>query len=72
MALAAVVLTVAIGFCLFDTGAHGAGQDLCLSLLAMPLATLPGFLMAAGSLLLPCLTPYRLCPPDLPAPPPKA
>jgi hypothetical protein len=71
IALAAIVLIVGAGLCLFD-GDQSAGGDLCL-LLVVTTGLLPAFPLAPTGHLLPALVKsYRRYSPDLPAPPPKA
>lgn len=70
--LAAIALVAGVGLCLFDA-APTAGGDLCTSSFqaASPLfLTVP---LGPSGRFVPDLTPaYRLYPPDLPSPPPKA
>ena len=72
LALAAVVLIAAVGFCLLEVD-HGIGGDPCTAALVMSIGLFAAFsLIPIGSLRPAVATAYRFYPGDLPAPPPKA
>jgi hypothetical protein len=72
IAIAALVVIAAAGFCVFDTD-HRASGDLCISFLAIMMAPLLPFPWGPKGRILPTGAPaYIPYSPELPAPPPKA
>lgn len=71
VALAVVLAIAAVGLCLFDV-AHAPGGHPCPSFLVMMGGLFAAFSLAPIGRLLPARAKaYRVCPRDLPAPPPR-
>lgn len=77
IALSAALLILGSGLCLFDEGGHerighGAAVDLCVAMLAVPVAALPfvGWLVAGWAVMPPALAVYSVAG-RLPDPPPR-
>lgn len=73
IALLAVVLVGATGFCSLDCDDHDAGHDLCGSMLAVPVVVAIGTIMVLlGSSLAVAGAPLISAPPSTLDPPPRA